>query len=954
MTKSRKKKIGIGLIFVLVLILAVGPIMSMGNDAAPEKVSDKQIGPYVDVYGPNSNPAMGSMNKGNIIEGTQNMQFLKRDEGDKGLYVEYSKSIEGTDTENQFKINLNVTTNNKKEVASKMEPTDLVLIFDLSGSMDTQNSTDGKSRWDYYKPAMIEFINEFLGADNKNQVSIVGFTGNGEEHPKNSRLVHYNLTQGFVNTTDQAIKSFDYEKAQYVRSEVMMKGLKKMGEGEYLGSQTNAQAGFRGGWEAITNFDYTPNDEAKVLFVSDGNPNAYYEGDDLNTCKNVQASESVSVDKAIEEAGVMISKFKAKYTEDSAKLYTLAVGSSTNNATNKKMMKAGANNNPNVDRSFSSYKDINIFDTFDEIALDIIHGVKVTKVTDPMSKYVTFLDFAGDSETAEFDENNKTILWDISKATPVEGSNPTTYSYTLSYYVEFDTSFSGYNSTKTYPTNQETTLDYRFSYDNGKVSEDKTSLFRIPTVIGKKTKETFSFTKEIGKVKGDGQSSSDEFSFLVKVNNNTNFAYKIDTGKLKNTTDGIITIKAGQKVSIPDLDAWTKVTVSEIDMPSFYSPVEQEQSILVRKDNTKLTFVNDYDKSEVYAEKSGSVDYDEPVWHGDTITYTIKVTNSAKSTAAGIAVKDKIPAFTEYNDGSITPSGDSESDNVTGNYDGNGFVHWFIKELKAGESVDLKFTVTVNDDLTWKDQIDNQALYTHSEETSPEAISFDSDGSFDKETNVVTNIPPQPGMEITKSNTPGKDTTVKRGDVIEYTLNVSSTGVPNLNNVWVKDYIPTGTTYVDGSISGNGTYKDGVVEWIIDEITKEAPAKLTFKVKVNDDAVNKQEIENIALAEHLADDEKGNKVDPGTESNPVYNYVEAPEVKGEQANPSSGSNGSGESTASQVLGEEAADDSKVLGDEAKTSDSINMNMIVILVIIAVVALLAILLIIIKRSNGNKN
>ena len=50
---------------------------------------------------------------------------------------------------------------------------------------------------------------------------------------------------------------------------------------------------------------------------------------------------------------------------------------------------------------------------------------------------------------------------------------------------------------------------------------------------------------------------------------------------------------------------------------------------------------------------------------------------------------------------------------------------------------------------------------------------------------------------------------VRPGDEITYTVHVSNTGAADAQNVTVRDYIPDGTTYRDGSASNGGELKAG-------------------------------------------------------------------------------------------------------------------------------------------------
>ena len=57
----------------------------------------------------------------------------------------------------------------------------------------------------------------------------------------------------------------------------------------------------------------------------------------------------------------------------------------------------------------------------------------------------------------------------------------------------------------------------------------------------------------------------------------------------------------------------------------------------------------------------------------------------------------------------------------------------------------------------------------------------------------------------------------------------------NKRKVEIKDKIPEYTTYVDGSASDGGVYKDGEITWTKEKVAADETFEVTFKVKVKDD-----------------------------------------------------------------------------------------------------------------------
>lgn len=225
---------------------------------------------------------------------------------------------------------------------------------------------------------------------------------------------------------------------------------------------------------------------------------------------------------------------------------------------------------------------------------------------------------------------------------------------------------------------------------------------------------------------------------------------------------------------------------------------------------------------------------------GDTIKYSVTVTNNGSAPAKFVRIRDYIPTGTTY-------VAKSASDN--GVYSSNGYAEWVLTNLAAGASKTVTFSVTVNRDAP--EIIKNEALYDMSDTNpgTPGTITGDpgkKTNEVNHNLNVITSPPAKdnPTMTIVKSSTPVSGTKMNRGDVIEYNIVVSNTSGNNaiLKYVPVLDVIPSGTTYVDGSISSSGDayavtqkYDAGknAVLWLIDTLEDGDSATLTFKVKID-------------------------------------------------------------------------------------------------------------------------
>lgn len=74
---------------------------------------------------------------------------------------------------------------------------------------------------------------------------------------------------------------------------------------------------------------------------------------------------------------------------------------------------------------------------------------------------------------------------------------------------------------------------------------------------------------------------------------------------------------------------------------------------------------------------------------------------------------------------------------------------------------------------------------------------------------------------------------VDAGDVLLYTISYTNYDAKPVDVV-ITDTIPQNTSYVDGSASGGGSCKDGVVTWSIQDLDPDTSVTVIFKVKVKD------------------------------------------------------------------------------------------------------------------------
>jgi uncharacterized repeat protein (TIGR01451 family) len=247
-------------------------------------------------------------------------------------------------------------------------------------------------------------------------------------------------------------------------------------------------------------------------------------------------------------------------------------------------------------------------------------------------------------------------------------------------------------------------------------------------------------------------------------------------------------------------------------------------------------------------EKSSNPESGSYVDGGDKITYFIKVTNTGESSLDNLQVKDAIPEYTTYVEGSIAYKGKADlvtpdDTNIT---DGLGDLTWNIKNVPVGESVTLNFTVQVDElNTAGEREIKNQAYA----KTPKEA-----------EWTPSNEVEHKQGLEYTikKSSNPELDSILKSGDYVTYFIHVENTGSETLRDIKVMDKVPAGTEYEEDSIystfDNTKTNVDGTqLTWEIEEIEPGAIAVVSFRVKVTGD---QSTIRNIAQVQHKENDPK--------------------------------------------------------------------------------------------------
>ena len=203
---------------------------------------------------------------------------------------------------------------------------------------------------------------------------------------------------------------------------------------------------------------------------------------------------------------------------------------------------------------------------------------------------------------------------------------------------------------------------------------------------------------------------------------------------------------------------------------------------------------------------------------GDTLTYTITLTNSGNATGT-VTVTDEIPAGTTLVEKSITNNG----------VESNGTITWTDVEVKAGDTVEVSFKVTINNDT--KTSVRNTAVIDDNKPTE------------EVETKVAN---------ITGAKSVDKST-AKVGETLKYTITLTNSGNAT-GTVTVTDEIPTGTRIKDENTTGYNK-ETNTMTWSNVEVKANGEtATLTLEVVVKDNTTDT--VKNVAKIDNKEIPEK--------------------------------------------------------------------------------------------------
>ncbi|SDT09858.1 gliding motility-associated C-terminal domain-containing protein [Maribacter dokdonensis] len=194
---------------------------------------------------------------------------------------------------------------------------------------------------------------------------------------------------------------------------------------------------------------------------------------------------------------------------------------------------------------------------------------------------------------------------------------------------------------------------------------------------------------------------------------------------------------------------------------------------------------------------------------GDTIVFTILVTNLSDRTARSIVIGDLLELGFEF-----VSADSADYDEISGN--------WNIPELEAGISVELNITVLVAE----------QGPYTNTA-VLLESIPTDNNPDNDEATvDLSTEAPEGVDLRISKEARPDK---VLVRDEVEFVIRVTNISVSDVvTDIIVNDQIliENGFMFVSAESDFNGVYDENTGNWNIPALEREETATLRIRAVV--------------------------------------------------------------------------------------------------------------------------
>ncbi|WP_407431806.1 DUF11 domain-containing protein, partial [Methanobrevibacter sp.] len=276
---------------------------------------------------------------------------------------------------------------------------------------------------------------------------------------------------------------------------------------------------------------------------------------------------------------------------------------------------------------------------------------------------------------------------------------------------------------------------------------------------------------------------------LIYVGDDSGGAYDNETGRW---TIGFLPVNGTVTLTIVTVVNKSNTTItryenvsSDIYDPNMDNNNDDSSVVIPPEADLEVTITNDHETNVTHI--------------GDTVVWTINVTNHGPDDALNTILDDIIPEGLIY----VGDDSGGAYDNETG--------RWTIGFLPVNGTVTLTITTIVNKSNT---------TITRYENVSSDIYDPNMDNNND-DSSVV--IPPEADLVISKLVS---DSSTVKGDLIKWTIVVTNNGADTAVNVVVNDKLPVGLVYI--SDDSKGAYNPTTGVWTIGDLNKGESAILTI------------------------------------------------------------------------------------------------------------------------------
>lgn len=581
--------------------------------------------------------------------------------------VTVSKTIDGTELENVFDITLTVKTQTNVQTFLSEPDMAVVIVMDISNTMNTTFTDDTMSRYDAAVTAASEFINQF--AENTSGLSQIGFVAfNTHAHeifelqPCSTSTQAALLISEMSSDTDAIVSASGY--------------------GDARTRFTNVEGGLKRAYDML---ETSGNANQYVILLTDGFPTTYlvdnsadstnYNGYEPYSSSGTVGNDGVFYDSVLrsyckygtsysDKASIKAREMATYIKGNGAKIFS--VGVDVAGQTVQAYINSSSSSFSIVDRTGTTYEigganDLNAYKNwlgnsigsgyyydstdqegitsafnsiFEEIRQLNTQSTKtVWTATDPLPilndkattvEFIHFFDINGNAvdelvgvyapsaeNTADYSDS--TVHWDLKKSgytteEDASDSSITYYYYTIKYRVRLRNEENSFVENSIYKTNDDAFLEYRTitsTSDNEQtISDVKTVSFMNPSVFGYLSELMFSKQNYLGEPLEGAQ-------FTILHDPEKCPICRGDGTSVTQVTEYVVVSDAEGTVSLSNIPSGHTYTMVETAAPEGY--VVNNITYVVNVDYDKLTV------TEVHADGT------ETAWTGENdvvINYT--------------------------------------------------------------------------------------------------------------------------------------------------------------------------------------------------------------------------------------------------------------------------------------------------------------------------------------------